>query len=86
MPHRRVRGTAVIARDEEMLDHAVRPQQVDVIHEKIRIRRDALTDGVGQIEPRRRDSRAACVLVRVEQRHELLHEQCEIECVGRAGA
>ena len=84
-PHGRIDSLPVaICRYEEMLDHAVRTQQLDAIQKQLRIRRNALTDGVCQFEPLLTIVTAPGVFIRLEQRHEILNQQGEIKGVGVA--
>ena len=87
LSHRRVDNVPIaIRRDEEMLDHAVRAQQVDAIQEQLWVRGNALVDGGCQFEPLLAVATVRGVLVSLEQRHETLNQRREIEGIGVAGA
>ncbi len=75
-----------IRRYEEMLDHAVRTQQVETIQKQLWIRRNALTNGGRQFEPLLAVATVPGVFISFEQRHETLNQQGEIEGIGFAGA
>ncbi len=75
-----------IGRYEEMLDHAVRAQQVDATQKHLRVRRDGLTNGAGQREPRLLFAALQCPFVSAEQRDETLNQQGEIEGIRCARA
>src|SRR5262245_49834038 len=75
-----------ICRYEEMLDHAVRTQQVETIQKQLWIRRNALTNGGGQFEPPLAVANVHGVFISLEKRHESLNQQGEIKGIGFAGA
>ena len=74
-----------IGRNEEMLDHAVSTQQLDAIQKQLWIRRNALANGVRQLEPLLAVVTAPGVFIRLEQRHQILNQQGEIKGIGVAG-
>jgi len=67
-----------------MLDHAVRTEQLDAIQKQLGIRRNALINGGCQVEPLLTISSETGVVIRPEQRHEILNQQGEIEGIGVA--
>ena len=73
-------------RDEQVLDHAVRAEQVEAIQKQLGIRRDALTDRVCQLEPSLVVAAMSGVLIRLEQRHETLDQRRQIEGIRFARA
>ncbi len=75
-----------IRRDEQMLDHAVRAQEVEAIQEQLWVRGNALVNGRCQFEPLLAVATARGVLVSLEERHETLNQCREIEGIGVAGA
>src|SRR5215471_16892462 len=81
---------SVIRRYEEMLDHAVRTQQVETIQKQLRIRRNALTNGICQFKPLLAVATVLGVFISVfvsgKERHETLNQQGEIKGIGFAGA
>ena len=80
LSHRRVVDVPVaIRRYEQMLDHAVRAEQVDAIHKQVGIRRNALIDGARQFEPLPVVAAVPGALIGLEQRHETLNQQGQIE-------
>src|SRR5262245_22393547 len=75
LSHRRIDNVPVaIRRYEEMLDHAVRTQQVETIQKQLRIRRNALTNGGCQVEPLLAVTPVHRVFISVEERHETLNQ------------
>src|SRR5687768_1355594 len=85
--HRRIRSDSIAVRGyEEMLDHAVSTEQLDATQEQVWIRRETLTDGICQVEPRRTIVTVAGLFIRLEQRHEILNQQREIKRIGAARA
>src|SRR5690606_14568148 len=86
-PHRRIVGPAVpVRRGKEVLDHAVSAQQIDAADEQLRVRGDGLAERIGELDPPLDLAAAAGSIVRLEQRHEVLDQQREVERVRRAGA
>src|SRR5580658_5596904 len=72
--------------DENVLDHAVSAQQADAIQKQPGIGSYALTDGSCHVEPHSLIAGLQCAVIGLEQRHETLHQQCEIERIGGARA
>src|SRR5215831_18509278 len=71
---------------ENVLDHAVSTQQVDAIEKQLGIGRYALTDGSGHLKPHSFIAAHRSAVIGLEQRHETLHQQCEIDGIGSACA
>src|SRR5579862_5848677 len=72
--------------DENVLDHAVSAQQVEAVQKQLGIGRYALNDGSCHIEPHSLIAALECAVIGLEQRHETLNQQCEIERIGGARA
>ena len=72
--------------DENVLDHAVSAQQVDAIQKQLGIGGYALTDGSRHVEPHSLIAALQCAVIGLEQPHETLNQQCEIERIGGARA
>src|SRR5579862_219417 len=70
--------------DENVLDHAVRAQQVDAIQKQLGIGGNALTDGSCHVAPHSLIAVLQRSIIGLEQRYETLNQQCEIERVGGA--
>src|SRR5579864_9474807 len=75
-----------ICRDEYVLDHAVSAQQVDAIQKELGIGGYALTDGSRHVEPRSLIPALQRAVIGLEQPHETLNQQCEIERIRGARA
>ncbi len=83
----RIRDVPIaIRRDKEMLDHAVRAQQVDPIQKQLWIRGNALTDGVCQFEPLLTIFIVPGTFISLEQRYQPLNQEREIKGIGVASA
>src|SRR5580704_9656719 len=78
--------TLGIPADEHVLDHAVSAQQVDAIQKQLGIGGYALTDGSCHVEPQSLIAALECAVIGLEQRHETLNQQREIERIGGARA
>src|SRR5579859_1257113 len=72
--------------DENVLDHAISAQQVDAIQKQLGIGGYSLTDSSCRIEPHSLIAGLQCAFIGLEQCHETLNQQCEIERVGCARA
>src|SRR4051794_17479204 len=75
-----------IRRYEEMLDHAVRTQQIETIQKQLWIRRNTLVNGGCRSEPLLAVAAVHGVLVGLEERHETLNQQGKIKGIGFPGA
>ena len=75
-----------IRSDENVLDHAVSAQQVDAIQKQLGIGRYALTDGPRHVEPHSLIAAQQRAVIGLEQLHETLNQQCEVERIGGARA
>src|SRR6478672_13631479 len=78
--------TLAIGGDENVLNHAVSAQQVEAIQKQLGIGRYALTDGSCHVESHSLIAALQCAVIGLEQPHETLNQQCEIERIGGARA
>src|ERR1700757_860830 len=76
---------AGIRRNEEVLDHGVRTEQVETIQKQLRIRRNALTDRLRQFKLLRDVAAVHGLFISLEQGRETFDQQGEIERIGPAG-
>ncbi len=84
LAHRRQPRCALLIRaDEQRLDHRVGTEQIQTVHEQLRIGRDPLQDGTGEQLPVA-GTGATAVDIGLQQRHQPLQRHREIQRVGPA--
>src|ERR1700678_2391925 len=72
--------------NENVLHHAVSAQQVQAIQKQLGIGGYTLKDGSCHVQTYSLIAALQCAVIGLEQRHETLNQQCEIERIGGARA